>query len=231
MDTGMQDVAGIGAGADHLDAEQHLLHRGWTPCGRGDWAIALESPSGRLAARISPFDPTAPFTAALYREGRTTGWFPQLYLERRLEGGGSLLLMNFLRPLDGAIAAAVLRRLEARDPGIAEAADLVGRMHRRAMSALPWCGPVDDNPSNVMAAADGTPRITDPFYAAGRSLYAAVLDAPIDVARAIPREQRRHILDIPLASSGSWDPVERLRMLEGLARADDELSAEHTGRP
>jgi hypothetical protein len=50
----------LGGQADHRDAAQALLAAGWTPCGAGDWAIALRSPDGTAAARISPFDPTGP---------------------------------------------------------------------------------------------------------------------------------------------------------------------------
>lgn len=69
---------------DHRDVKCTLLAAGWTPCGAGDWAIALRSPDGTTAARISPFDPTGPYTAALYRQAGhtrqvpnfspTTGW-------------------------------------------------------------------------------------------------------------------------------------------------------------
>ncbi|MFC0681890.1 hypothetical protein ACFFGH_28995 [Lysobacter korlensis] len=222
------DVKTIPVGADHVLAQRHLRRRRWVPCGRGDWAVALKSPSGRLAARISPFDPTAPFTAELYRSGQATGWFPQLFLERALEGGGSLLVMEFLRPVDDSIGVAVHRRLRDRDPGIAEAAGLIEKIHRRAMEASPWCGPVDDNPANIMAAADGSIRITDPYYAAGPALYGAVQTSPLTVARAIPNEQRRHIFEIPLASSGGWDPAERLEMRQGLERADEILRADGT---
>jgi hypothetical protein len=62
--------------ADHRVAERAFLAAGWTPCGAGDWAIALRSPDGTAAARISPFDPTGPYTAALYREAAHTRLVP-----------------------------------------------------------------------------------------------------------------------------------------------------------
>ncbi|GIM88407.1 hypothetical protein [Paractinoplanes toevensis] len=40
---------------DHRDVEAAFRAAGWTPCGAGDWAIALRSPDGTRAARISPF--------------------------------------------------------------------------------------------------------------------------------------------------------------------------------
>jgi hypothetical protein len=95
----VEEVIGIDAGADHAAAARHLLDHGWTPCGRGEFAIGLRSPSGLLVARISPFDPTARFTADLYRSGEATGWFPHLALERELEGGANLLLNSSRRSI------------------------------------------------------------------------------------------------------------------------------------
>jgi hypothetical protein len=34
----------------------------------GDWAVVLRSPTGSLAARVTAFDPVAPYTAQLFRE-------------------------------------------------------------------------------------------------------------------------------------------------------------------
>src|SRR5689334_12579525 len=85
--------------ADHGDAEQALRAAGWTPCGEGDWAIALRSPDGTAAARISPFDPTGPYSAALYREAAHTGQVPKLFAHRRLTGGGDLQVLEWLRPV------------------------------------------------------------------------------------------------------------------------------------
>jgi hypothetical protein len=221
----LEHVESIDAHADHSDAEAHLLALGWAACGRGDWAIALQSPSGQLAARISPFDPTAPFTAKLYRAGRVTGWFPELLLERPLTGGANLLLMEFLHPAALELGIDIHRRRQAKDHGIRDAADLIEQIHAEASRALTWCGPIDDNPSNIMVAGDGSPRITDPYYAAGPALYGAVLNSPLEVARAIPAEQRRHILEIPMDSTGRWDPQLLSEMRDGLARADATLAS------
>ena len=45
--------------------ERVLRGEGWTPCGTGDWAVALASPDGTAAARISPFEGEAFFTSAI----------------------------------------------------------------------------------------------------------------------------------------------------------------------
>ncbi|BDI22996.1 hypothetical protein [Herbiconiux sp. L3-i23] len=221
-------VEAIDATADHSGAEAHLCALGWTVCGRGDWAIALRSPSKQLAARISPFDPTAAFTADLYRAGRHTGWFPTLFLERSLAGGANLLLMEFLHPADPAVGMEVHRRRREKDPGIKNAADLIEQVHADASRTLPWCGPIDDNPANITTSADGSPRITDPYYAAGPALYGAILDAPLEVARTIPAAQRQHILEIPMDSTGRWEQQQVAKMRDNLARADAALGHDRT---
>src|SRR4029453_17734759 len=81
--------------SDHGAVERALLDAGWTPCGAGDWAIALRSPDGSTAARISPFDPAGPWAAALYREAAHTGQVPVLFEHRRLAGGGDLQVMEW----------------------------------------------------------------------------------------------------------------------------------------
>src|SRR3954453_392874 len=88
----------FGADADHREVEAALLAAGWTRGGAGDWAFALRSPDGTVAARISPFDPTGPFTAALYTEAAHTGQVPRLFAHRRLSGGGVLQLLEWLEP-------------------------------------------------------------------------------------------------------------------------------------
>lgn len=218
----MRQVEALPPGIDHEEAREHLERQGWTLLGRGDWAIALQSPDHRVAARISPFDPTVPYTAALYRAGRGTGWFPDLHLELPLDGGANLLLMELLHPVDVATGAAVHERLRHPDAAIAAAATLIQKFHRAASAALPWCGPVDDNPTNIMRAADGSLRITDPYYADGPALYDTLLVHPGAVARAIPPHARRHILEVPLSGSGGWDPERREQMRSALARADSQ---------
>ena len=79
---------------DHRDVEHAFVAAGWTPCGAGDWAIALRSPDGAAAARISPFDPTGPYTAALYRQARHARQVPELFAHHRLVGGGDLQVME-----------------------------------------------------------------------------------------------------------------------------------------
>ncbi|MEV4351138.1 hypothetical protein AB0J83_42315 [Actinoplanes sp. NPDC049596] len=202
---------------DHREVERALLDGGWTPCGAGDWAIALRSPDGSAAARISPFDPTGPYTALLYREAARTGQVPVLFDHRRLVGGGDLQVMEFLQPAPAEEAAVF-----AWAP---ELAAIVGRVHERARRELPWCGPLDTNPSNIMRAADGRVVIIDPFYADGPALCATAAADPDLVAARIPSSERRFLADIPLTSSGPWKPGEQEALRAGLAAADSRAAA------
>ena len=81
-------------------------------------------------------------------------------------------------------------------------------------------GPLDDNPANVMRAADGRLVVADLFYADGPNLYAAAATDPDLVVARIPEGERRFMTEIPLACSGPWEPEVRDAMRAGLAAAD-----------
>ncbi|WP_329004345.1 hypothetical protein OHA18_13210 [Kribbella sp. NBC_00709] len=205
---------------DHRDAEQELLAAGWTHCGVGDWAIALQSPDGTTVARISPFDPAGPYVAAVYREASQTRQVPELLAHRRLTGGGDLQLMERLHPVPEAEAVAFHHAIAERAPEVAELVDVVRRVHERARSELPWCGPLDHNPDNVMRAADGRLVVADLFSADGPNLYATVTADPDLVVARIPEAERRFMTEIPLANTGPWAAAVRETMRAALAAAD-----------
>lgn len=202
----------FGHRTDHRDAEEALRAEGWKLCGEGDWAIALRSPSGVYAARISPFDPAAPYSAALYRRASHTGQVPRLDAEVALNGGANMLVMEFLHPVEADRAAAFHRGIAACAEDVTELADLIATIHADAVCELPWCGPLDCNPANVMQNKQGGLVVVDPFYADGPNLYAAVLHDPARVAASIPSEQRRHMFEVPLRSSGPAEPGVLLEM-------------------
>ena len=125
-----------------------------------------------MAARISPFDPTGPYTAALYTEAAHTHQVPRLFAHRRLGGGGDLQLLEWLEPAGKDEAVAFQQAIAEASPEVAELVTVIHRVHDQARRDLPWCGPVDGNPANVMQAADGRIVVTDLFYADGPNLYA-----------------------------------------------------------
>ena len=205
---------------DHRDVERALLAAQWTPCGAGDWAIALRSPDGTAAARISPFDPTGPYTAALYRQAAHTRQVPELFTHRRLIGGGDLQIMEWLRPVAKDEAVAFHQAIARRAPEVADLVDIVRQIHERARRELPWCGPLDHNPANIMRAADGRHVVADLFYADGPNLYATAATNPDLIVAKIPEAERRFMTEIPLTASGPWQPAAQEAMRVGLAAAD-----------
>ncbi|TDD61867.1 hypothetical protein E1263_05630 [Kribbella antibiotica] len=210
----------VGADADYRDAERAFLAAGWTPCGVGDWAFALRSPDGQRAVRISPFDPAGPYVAEIYRQAAHTRQVPRLFVHRRLAGGGDLSVMEWLSAVPEPEAVAFHRAIAERAPEVAEVAEVIRRVHERAQAELPWCGPLDVNPDNVMRTADGRLVIADVFSAAGPELYRTAAEDPQLVVARIPEPERRFMADIPLTSSGPWEPGAQEKLMAGLAAAD-----------
>lgn len=210
----------LGGQADHHDAERVLLAAGWTPSGVGDWSIAFRSPDGTVAARISPFDPTGPYSAALYREAAHTRQVPELFAHGRLIGGGDLQVLEWLQPVPLDEASAFHRAIATRAPEVGDLVEIIDRVHERARRELPWCGALDTNPANVMRGADGRLVVADLFYADGPNLYATAATDPDRVVALIPETERRFMTEIPLAESGPWQPGAQEAMRAGLAAAD-----------
>lgn len=213
-------LGSLSSDADHRDAERLLLGRGWSCCGAGDWAIALQSPDGTTGARISPFDPTGPYTAALYQQAARTRQVPELFDHRRLVGGGDVQVLEWLEPVPEEQAHAFHQAVVDHSPQVAELAAILRRVHDRARRELPWCGPLDHNPANVMRGLDGRLVVIDPYYANGPDLYATAQTDPDRVVARIPEAQRRFMTNIPLAESGPWSPAARESMRVALAEAD-----------
>jgi hypothetical protein len=220
----LQVLGELTADSDHVTAESLLTSYGWRPSGCGDWAVVLRSPSGELAARISPFDPVAPYTMRLFGEAAGTRQVPVLHAHRDLEGGAVLTVMEFLLPAEPDQAAAFFQALEERRPEVADLAEAIERILAIATDDLPWCHRVDPTPANVMRRADGGLVLTDPFFAEGEHLYGSLLTDASVVARIFPPDRRRHMFDLPLTESGPWDPVGREVMRAALAAADARLS-------
>ncbi|MDQ6848436.1 MAG: hypothetical protein M3070_00285 [Actinomycetota bacterium] len=206
--------------ADYRDVISALAGDGWIPGGVGDWAFALRSPDGTVAARISPFDPTGPYTAALYTQAAHTRQVPRLFAHRRLSGGGDLQLLEWLEPASEDKAVAFQRSIADASPDVAELVTVIHRVHEQARRGLPWCGPLDANPANVMRAADGRIVVTDLFYADGPNLYATAWSDPDLVVARIPEPERRFMTEIPTAHSGPWDSGTRQEMRDLLRAAD-----------
>lgn len=213
-------LAALPADADHRTAERVFTAAGWTPAGVGDWACALRAPDDTAAVRISPFDPTGSYTAELYRAAAHTRLMPELFGHQKLAGGGDLQLLEWLTPVDEADAHAFQGLIAKRDDAVAELVDIIDIIHARALRELPWCGPLDTNPSNVMRGVDGRLVVMDLFYADGPALYAMASSDPDTLVACIPEPERRFLTEIPLAASGPWDEASREEMRRGISAAD-----------
>lgn len=219
-DDDLRVVRALPSGASYREVDRVFREAGWVPCGVGDWAFAVRSPGGRFAARISPFDPAAPYSAALYRQAAHTRQVPVLEDFRQLEGGASLTVMEYLDPVGEAEAMSFHCLIADRATEVAELVEHIAAVHAVGEREQPWWGPLDDNPANVMRGSDGRLVVTDLFYANGPDLYATARNDPDRVARAFPESMRRYMTEVPLSSSGGWRQSEREQMRVMIAEAD-----------
>ena len=187
---------------------------GWVPCGVGDWAIGLRSPDGTLVARICPFDPAYSAFVDLCRECVGNPWLPRIELAAGLEGGGSVVFLEFVTAVDKAVAGQVGDEWRA-GAGSAEfgemrrAAEIIDERYRES---VPWWDGFDLNPAHVRRAVDGRLVLIDIFCMDGASLYGQILADVTEVHRRIPREQMRYALDIPyIARESSAAEIDALR--------------------
>jgi hypothetical protein len=104
----------------------------------------------------------------------------------QLSGGGDLQFLEWLEPTPEDKAVAFQRAIAEASPEVAELATVIHRVHKQARRELPWCGPVDTNPFNVMRSADGRTVVTDVFYADSPDLYATAWSNPDLVVARIP---------------------------------------------
>ncbi|MBB5935691.1 hypothetical protein [Streptomyces zagrosensis] len=209
----------------HRDVTARLVQLGWTPCGVGDWAVGLRSPSGLLAARVCPFDPAYVAFIDLCRRCAGNPYLPRIERADALDGGGTLTVMEFLAPVEEAVAAAVQRRWtqwapradgQPADPAFELVRQVAHQVDAEYRTAMPWWDGIDLNEGNVRRAVDGRVTVIDVFCMDGAALYAQVLaDASVVRAR-MGEEHTRHLLDIPyIARESSPQEIGALRRAWG----------------
>jgi hypothetical protein len=190
------------------------------PCGVGDWAVALRSPDGSVVARVCPFDPAYRAFVDLCRECAGNRWLPGIELAADLEGGGSVVFLEFAAPVDRAVAEQVAEqwRTAAGDEEFEEvrrAAQLIDAGYRES---TPWWDGFDLNGAHIRRAGDGRLVLIDVFCMDGASLYREILDDVAGVHRRIPRERMRYALDIPYIAREN-SAAEILTLRKAWARA------------
>ena len=186
------------ASLSHRQVLAYLTGAGWVPCGVGDWAVALRSPAGHVAARVCPFDPAYWAFVDLCRECAGNRWLPRIDLAADLEGGGSVVFMEFVVPVGHPVVKDFAEQWQARDgnPEFQEVSRAAQRIHAEYRKSMPWWGRCDLDDEHIFSAA-GRPVLLDVFCMAGSDLYQAILDDVAAVYRRIPRERMRYALDIP----------------------------------
>jgi hypothetical protein len=198
----------------HRQVLAELAMQGWVPCGMGDWAVALRSPQGTLVARVCPFDPAYWAFVDLCRECAGNRWLPRIELAAGLEGGGSVVFLEYVAPVDHPVTGQFAGQWRARADDaefqqVRRAAQMIDAEYRKS---TPWWGRCDLDDAHIFSAADGRPVLIDVFCMAGTDLYRAILDDVAGVHRRIPREQMRYALDIPyIARENSTAEVLALR--------------------
>jgi hypothetical protein len=201
------------ASLSHRQVLAELAIRGWVPCGVGDWAVALRSPEGALVARVCPFDPAYPAFVDLCRACAGNRWLPRIDLAADLEGGGSVVFLEFVAPVDHPVVKRFAEQWRTResDPefqAVSRAAQLIDAEYRRS---TPWWGRCDLDDAHIFRAGDRL-VLLDVYCMAGTDLYGAILDDVTEVYRRIPRERMRYALDIPyIARENSTEEILALR--------------------
>jgi hypothetical protein len=185
----------------------------------GDWAVALRSPEGGLVARVCPFDPAYWAFVDLCRECAGNRWLPRIELAASLEGGGSVVFVEFVAPVGHPVVKrfAGQWRTRAADPEFQELSRAAQRIDAEYRKSTPWWGRCDLDDAHIFRAAD-RPVLLDVFCMAGTELYAAILEDVAAVHRRIPRERMRYALDIPYIARES-SVAEILALKKAWARA------------
>jgi hypothetical protein len=207
------------ASLSHRQVLAELAGAGWVPCGVGDWAVALRSPEGHVAARVCPFDPAYWAFVDLCRECAGNRWLPRIELAAGLEGGGSVVFLEFVVPVDHPVVKDFAKQWQARgeDPEFQVVSRAAQRIHARYRKSTPWWGRCDLDDAHIYSAA-GRPVLLDVYCMAGSDLYQAILDEVTEVHRRIPRDQMRYALDIPYIAREN-SAAEILALRKAWARA------------
>jgi len=197
-----------------------LVNAGWVLSGAGDWAVALRSPEGTLIARVCPFDPAYRAFVDLCRQCAGNRWLPGIELAADLDGGGSVVFLEFAAPARQVLARQVAAqwRAGAGDAELAEvrrAASVIDAQYRKS---TPWWDGLDLNEAHIRKAADGRLVLIDIFCMDGAALYSKILEDVTEVHRRIPRERMRYALEIPYIARES-SPAEILALQTAWARA------------
>ena len=203
---------------NHREVRARLEAHGWVKCGEGDWAIALRSPGGALAARISAFEPSYAWFVELCRRADGNPYLPRIDFVSELEGGGHLAILEYLAPVAPDEEAAFLRRWKDAadpDPDLRRLRDAVEALDRECRENVRfWMG--IDLEDHVLRSADGHLKLIDLLGVAGGLILDLVHADMDEFLRVIPRDRCRYILEIPHFSR-DYAAAQRAQLVADLA--------------
>ena len=154
---------------------------------------------------MCPFDPAYAAFVELCRQCAGNPWLPRVELAADLEGGGSLVILEYVAPADKALAAQTVERWRTTTDVGTETDDAEFDEARRAAQAIdakfrestPWWDGFDIGHAHIRKAADGRLVLIDLFCMDGAALYGKILEDVAEVRRRIPPERMRYALEIP----------------------------------
>ncbi|GAB3742872.1 hypothetical protein [Microlunatus parietis] len=182
---------------DHRSAQAQLRDLGWLRFAQGDQAYAYRSPTGRLVARVSPFELGYDDFVELCRRCAGNPHLPRIDLASGLEGGGHLTVLEYLTPPSPSEANDFLRQWhhpETAGPdlrALRREVDLIDARGRDAHRG--WVG-IDLGERHVLRSADGNLKVLDLF---GVDAVQQLIKDPHGFARSMPADRCRYLLDLP----------------------------------
>jgi hypothetical protein len=218
------------AEATASEAREAFERDGWGLIGTGDWSWVFADPSGRRAARITPFDPAYRMFADLCLAGPANPFLPPIETVLRLVRIGYVVVMARLLPADQDAAERFCRALGiANDTGYAppqgaaladphgDIADL--RLRLRALLAqgaerFTLWGGSDVRPANILSDGSGQLKLIDPVFVRGKAIVEAIAKGERETLRDFTRSQLEDFLTIPVFEPGAETDALRTRVAE-----------------
>ncbi|NUP51643.1 MAG: hypothetical protein HOW97_30655 [Catenulispora sp.] len=202
------------AALSHRRVLAELVEAGWVPAGVGDWAIGLRSPDGSLVARVCPFDPAYAAFVELCRACPGNRWLPNVELAAELEGGGSVVFLEYAASVEPEVAEQLASRFRdgSGDADLDQVRDAARKIDADYRETMPWWDGFDLNGAHVRRALDGRLVFIDVFCMDGAALYGMILGDVAEVHKRMPRERMRYVLEIPyIARASSPEEIRALR--------------------
>ncbi|GAB3758167.1 hypothetical protein [Microlunatus parietis] len=204
---------------DHCGVRNALERDGWRFVAAGDWAVVLGDPTGRYAARISPFERAYQYFVELCRRHPGNRWLPTIHAATNLAGGGHLTVMELLTPRHIPDDDHPDPVWSSDDSDLATVRADVERTYADCKANVQWWGSLDVKPAHFLLDSEGQLKLVDPFGLAGAELYGMAESDYPSFCKLVPTDERRYMLQIPHFSQSYAAPL--LRTLRAVISAHD----------